>query len=100
MPPHCCCPQAALLVNVALPATQWRVMFALSAIPAALLGLGECCVRCACCSLCLLRALLLQLSCRATVGARSLLHTSTWQPGAALLVSFALSTSEDAGTMT
>ncbi|KAI7836406.1 hypothetical protein COHA_009737 [Chlorella ohadii] len=31
---------AALLVNVALPATQWRTMFALAALPAALLGLG------------------------------------------------------------
>lgn len=32
---------AALLVNVALPAAQWRLMFGLSAIPAALLGVGE-----------------------------------------------------------
>lgn len=31
---------AALLVNVALPAAQWRLMFGLSAIPAALLGVG------------------------------------------------------------
>lgn len=31
---------AALLVNVALPATAWRSMFALAAAPAALLGLG------------------------------------------------------------
>lgn len=28
-------------VNVALPATQWRTMFGLAALPAALLGLGE-----------------------------------------------------------
>ena len=27
---------------MALPATQWRTMFALAALPAALLGLGEC----------------------------------------------------------
>ena len=50
---------AALLVNVALPATQWRTMFALGALPAALLGLGErrrgrgaaewrCCSSCSC----------------------------------------------------
>jgi MFS family permease len=32
---------AALLVNVALPATAWRAMFGLAAAPAALLGLGE-----------------------------------------------------------
>ena len=31
---------AALLVNVALPAAAWRTMFALSALPAALLGVG------------------------------------------------------------
>ncbi|PSC75514.1 Plastidic glucose transporter 4 [Micractinium conductrix] len=31
---------AALLVNVALPATAWRSMFAIAAAPAALLGLG------------------------------------------------------------
>ncbi|KAL4437118.1 hypothetical protein ABPG75_004257 [Micractinium tetrahymenae] len=31
---------AALLVNVVLPATAWRSMFALAAAPAALLGLG------------------------------------------------------------
>lgn len=31
---------AALLVNVALPAAAWRSMFALAAVPAALLGLG------------------------------------------------------------
>ena len=32
---------AALLVNVALPAAAWRTMFALSALPGALLGVGE-----------------------------------------------------------
>lgn len=32
---------AALLVNVVVPAAQWRSMFALAALPAALLGLGE-----------------------------------------------------------
>ena len=31
---------AALVVNVALPATSWRTMFALASIPAAILGLG------------------------------------------------------------
>ncbi|KAK9796344.1 hypothetical protein WJX73_010696 [Symbiochloris irregularis] len=31
---------AALVVNVALPATSWRTMFALAIIPAAVLGLG------------------------------------------------------------
>lgn len=31
---------AALLVNVALPATAWRTMFALAALPAALMGIG------------------------------------------------------------
>jgi len=30
----------ALLVNVAIPATAWRSMFVISAVPAALLGLG------------------------------------------------------------
>lgn len=36
---------AALLVNVALSAAQWRTMFAMSAAPAALLALGERCGR-------------------------------------------------------
>ena len=31
---------AALVVNVALPATSWRTMFYLASIPAALLALG------------------------------------------------------------
>ena len=31
---------AALLVNVALPATSWRSMFALATIPAAVIALG------------------------------------------------------------
>ena len=32
---------AALVINVALPASSWRTMFAVASIPAALLGLGE-----------------------------------------------------------
>lgn len=32
---------AALLVNVALPVTDWRTMFNLAVIPAAILFLGE-----------------------------------------------------------
>ena len=32
---------AALVVNVALPASSWRTMFALATIPAVMLGLGE-----------------------------------------------------------
>ena len=32
---------AALVVNVLLPATAWRSMFWLAAVPAALLGLGK-----------------------------------------------------------
>jgi MFS family permease len=34
---------AALVVNVVLPVTAWRDMFALSAIPAAILALGAAC---------------------------------------------------------
>jgi len=55
-------------VNVALPATQWRTMFALAALPAALLGLGEsdcCAVRPAQWQTCLLPALGADASSRA-----------------------------------
>jgi MFS family permease len=41
---------AALLVNVALPVTDWRLMFNLAAAPAIILLLGEG-IKC-CCSLC------------------------------------------------
>ena len=34
---------AALVVNVALPATSWRTMFGLATIPAIVLALGELC---------------------------------------------------------
>lgn len=36
---------AALVVNVALPVTSWRTMFMLAAVPAALLFLGELCLK-------------------------------------------------------
>ena len=32
---------AALVVNVALPATSWRTMFAIATVPAAVLAIGE-----------------------------------------------------------